>query len=318
MKQLPKYLFAVLCLSWLVYTPAAHAWGCRGHETVAFLAEKHLTPEAKSMVDTLLSANPIDPHLKRFCGDTGLDAFADSATWADDERSRDPKTEPWHFLDIPLDVTSQDKVKQSCGAGGCVTRAITDQLAILKDKSASGAKRADALRFIIHFMGDLHQPLHATTNGDRGGNCVPVKYFRRNSHERNNSYSPNLHHVWDTEILERQMAGADAQEFADTLDAEFASSFPDWERGGMQLESWAWEGHEHAVDTAYGDLPRRIAAEPRVEVRSCADNNNIGQRMLHKHIVLSQAYQDDAVSVVEERLAQAGIRLAMILNDAAK
>jgi hypothetical protein len=316
-KRLPKYLFIIYGLMWFVGAPAAHAWGCRGHETVAFLAQKHLTPEAQHMVDALLSANPIDPHLKRFCGDTGLPPFVDSATWADDERSQDPSTGPWHFIDIPLGA-APGQVKQFCGAGGCVTQAITDQLAILKDKSASGAKRAAALRFIIHFVGDLHQPLHATTNDDRGGNCVPVKYFGRNPKDRNNSYTPNLHHIWDTEILERQMAGADAQEFADTLDATFAGSFAGWLQGGMQLENWASEGHQHAVDTVYGDLPKKIAVEPDVPVNSCADDNNIGQRMLHKHIVLDTVYQDDAVPVVEERLAQAGVRLAMIVNDAAK
>jgi hypothetical protein len=205
-----------------------------------------------------------------------------------------------------------------CGAGGCVLSAITAQLAILKDKNAPGAKRADALRFIIHFVGDLHQPLHGSTNSDRGGNCVPVKYFTRNPHARNNSYAPNLHHVWDTEIPESQMQGADAAEFADTLDAAFESSFAAWQQGGMQLDAWAWESHDHAVETAYGAFSRPIPAEPDVSVNSCADDNNIGQRMLHKHLVIGVPYRDQAGSVVEERLAQAGIRLAMILNDAAK
>jgi hypothetical protein len=86
----------------------------------------------------------------------------------------------------------------------------------------------------------------------------------------------------------------------------------------MQLENWAWESHQHAADTAYGALGTPIAVEPDVPVNSCADDNNIGQRMLHKHIVVGTAYRDQAASVAEERLAQAGIRLAMILNDAAK
>jgi hypothetical protein len=72
------------------------------------------------------------------------------------------------------------------------------------------------------------------------------------------------------------------------------------------------------VDTAYGALGTPLAVEPDVPVNSCADDNNIGQRMLHKHLVIGSPYRDQAASVVEERLAQAGIRLAMILNDAAK
>ena len=265
----------------------------------------------------LLTANPIDPQLKRYCGQRGLDPFVDASTWADDERGRDPSTAPWHFIDIPLGVT-QGSAQRFCGAGGCVTQAIADQLAILKDKNAPGAKRAAALRFIIHFVGDLHQPLHGSTNSDRGGNCVPVKYFTRNPHSRNNSYTQNLHHVWDTEIPESQMQGADPAEFADTLDAAFEGSFAAWQQGGMQLDAWAWESHDHAVETAYGAFGKVIAVEPDVPVNTCADDNNIGQRMLHKHLVIGAIYRDQAASVVEERLAQAGIRLAMILNDAAK
>jgi hypothetical protein len=198
-----------------------------------------------------------------------------------------------------------------------VLTAITAQLAILKDKNAPAAKRADALRFIIHFVGDLHQPLHGSTNSDRGGNCVPVKYFTRNPHAHNNSYTPNLHHVWDTEIPESQMQGADAAEFADTLDAAFEASFAAWQQAGMQLDVWAWESHDHAVETAYGAFSKPIPVEPDAPVNSCADDN-IGQRMLHKHLVIGVPYRDQAGSVVEERLAQAGIRLAMILNDVAK
>jgi len=311
------YLCLPLCLPFLACAPAAEAWGCRGHETVAALAEKHLTPQAKQVLFALLTANPIDPQLKRFCGQRGLDPFVDSSTWADDERGQDPATAPWHFIDIPLSAT-QRSAQAFCGAGGCVTQAIADQLAILKDKNAPGAKRAAALRFVIHFVGDLHQPLHGSTNSDRGGNCVPVKYFTRNPHLRNNSYVPNLHHVWDTEIPESEMLGADPAEFADTLDAAFEGSFAAWQQGGMQLDAWAWESHDHAAETAYGAFNKPILVEPDVPVSACTDDNNIAQRMLHKHLVIGPAYRDQAASVVVERLAQAGIRLAMILNDAAK
>jgi hypothetical protein len=312
-------LLVSLCAVVLALAPRAWGWGCRGHETVAALAEKHLTAEAKTALLAMLTANPIDPALKRYCGETGLDPFVGSATWADDERGKDPSTAPWHYLDIPLGAREgQAQAGSFCGADGCVTRAITEQLAILKDKNAAGAKRAAALRFIIHFVGDMHQPLHGITNSDRGGNCVALQYFRRKPHDHNNSYAPNLHHIWDTEIPESQMQGAGPAEFADTLDASFAGSFAEWQAGGVQLERWAWESHDHAVETAYGALGTAVAVEPDVPVKSCADDNNIGQRMLHKHIVVNATYRDQAASVAEERLAQAGIRLAMILNDAAK
>lgn len=315
LRHLNLLLIALLLVT---FVPSAHAWGCRGHETVATLAEKHLTPEAKQALLALLTANPIDPKLKRYCGEMRQDAFVAASTWADDERNVEPATGPWHFIDVPLSVTSEAQVKNFCGSTGCVTQAIRDQLAILKDKTAPAAKRAAALRYIIHFVGDMHQPLHATTNGDRGGNCVPVKYFRRNPRAANNNYAPNLHHIWDTEIVERDMEGADPAEFADHLDAEFAASFAAWQQAGMPLESWVWEGHEQAVESVYGALGKPVANEPDVPVNTCADNNNIGQRMLQKHFVVGQVYQDQAAAVVEERLAQAAIRLAMILNDAAK
>jgi S1/P1 Nuclease len=317
MKPVKLSLCTIGVLLLFLNAPAVMAWGCKGHQTVAFLAEKHLTPEAKQMFQALLTENPIDPSLKRFCGNALTDVFADAATWADDERSKAPKTAPWHFIDIPLEAT-QNQVKQFCGATGCVTQAIVDQLAILKDKTASPANRAEALRFLIHFVGDLHQPLHASTNSDRGGNCVPVKYLRRNPHPAGGSYTPNLHAIWDTEMVEHDMEGASPADFAETLDAEFKNSEKAWTQGGMQLDAWAWEGHQHAVSTSYGALPIKIAIEPNVQVEKCTDDNDIGDRMLHLHETAGQLYVEAAAPVIEERLAQAGFRLAMILNQAAK
>lgn len=317
MKRMLVCVLAVVCMNLLACAPRAQAWGCKGHQTVAYLAEKHLTPEARQMVDALLRDNPIDPQLKRYCGNVGMDAMADASTWADDYRSLHAETGPWHFIDIPLGEPSKD-VEHFCGAGGCVTQAIEKQLAILKDKNASGETRAMALRFVIHFVGDLHQPLHATTNDDRGGNCVAVKYLRRNPREHNGNYSPNLHHIWDTEIVERDMQGADPAEYADMLEAQFADSFAGWEKSGVQVNAWALESHARAVSTVYGALQVKVGAEPDVQVKTCADDNNIGQRMLNKHIAVDANYQDVAAQVAEERLAQAGIRLAMILNEVAK
>jgi hypothetical protein len=199
-------LFLFICSA-----PSALAWGCKGHQTIALIAEKNLTPEARQFLDKLLTENPADPQLKRYCGST-RDLLADASTWPDDVRS-DLKNGPWHYINIPRG-TPRGPVDPYCGNQGCVTKAIAEQLAILKDKSAEPRKRADAVRYIIHFVGDLHMPLHAINNNDEGGNCVPVRYFRRRPHEHNNSYSPNLHAVWDTDIVERDMEGADPSEYA--------------------------------------------------------------------------------------------------------
>ena len=306
-----------LCALMLFFWPtAARAWGCKGHQTVALIAEKHLTPETRQWVEKLLNENPIDPKLNRYCGGAVRDAMADAATWADDVRG-ERKNGPWHYIDIPRG-SKRGELEPFCGAAGCVTKAISEQLAILKDKNADAAKRADALRYVIHFVGDLHQPLHTITNADEGGNCVPLKYFRRNAHEHNHSFSPNLHSLWDTAIIERDSEGADPGEYADTLDALFAADIEGWQKAGVHVEDWVWEGYDFAESVVYGDLTPKIAIEPNVAVHSCSDDNNIGERLLHQHIMAGEAYQAEAAPVVERRVAQAGIRLAMILNDAAK
>ena len=92
-------LLAVLIAA--IVAPSAWAWGCKGHQVVALIAENYLNPHARAMVMQILAASPIDPDLPRYCGDSGLGAFADSSTWADDERSIRPDTAGWHFIDIP-------------------------------------------------------------------------------------------------------------------------------------------------------------------------------------------------------------------------
>jgi hypothetical protein len=296
--------------------PLAQAWGCKGHQTVALIAEKHLTPEAKEFIFNLLTGNPIDPQLKRYCGSAVSDPMGDASTWADDVRN-ERKNGPWHYIDIPRGV-SKTTLERFCGKQGCVVSAIAEQVAILKNNSASGAKRAEALRYIIHFVGDLHQPLHSTTNADEGGNCVPLKYFRREPHERGHGLAPNLHSVWDSAILERDSEGADPAEYADMLLGTFAGSIQAWQRSGIHVDDWVWESHEYAESTVYGGLTPKVAIEPNVPVHSCTDDNNIGERLLHQHITAGEAYQELAAPVVERQIARAGIRLAMILNDAAK
>jgi hypothetical protein len=316
MKLVSMYSCVLVLVAAFVSAPSARAWGCKGHQTVALIAEKHLTPEVKQFVQKLLSESPIDPKLNRYCGGASRDLMADASTWADDVRG-ERKNGPWHYIDIPRGAKN-GPLEQYCGAEGCVTKAINDQLAILKDKNADVAKRADALRYVIHFVGDLHQPLHDTTNADEGGNCVPVKYLRRNPREHNHSFTPNLHSIWDTAIPERDAEGADPGEYADTLDALFAAEIEGWQKAGVHLDDWAWEGHDIAEAAVYGNLTPKVNVEPNVAVHGCTDDNNIGDRLLQLNIVAGETYQEKAAPVVEKRIAEGGVRLAMILNDAVK
>ena len=303
-------------LTALLVNSPVFAWGCKGHQTVALIAEKHLTPETRQLLETLLKENPIDPQLKRYCGPFPGSPLADSATWPDDVRNI-MKNGPWHYIDIPRGAP-RGPLATFCGESGCVTQAIAEQLAILKDPQADPRKRADAARYIIHFVGDLHMPLHASTNNDEGGNCVPVRFFRRNPREHNHSYTPNLHSVWDTAILERAMEGADSIEYAEFLDQFFSPQAEAWTQAGVHVEEWAWESHELAETVVYGNLVPTDPIEPPAPVHTCADDNNVGERMFNLHFAVGAIYQDAAAPVVEKRIAQAGVRLAMVLNEALK
>jgi hypothetical protein len=304
------------CLALLVLPWPASAWGCKGHQTVALIAERQLTPEARQLVEKLLAENPVDPRLRRYCGNASRDLLLDASTWPDDVRN-DLKNGPWHYIDIPRGAP-RGPVAPFCGAGGCVTKVIADELAILKDRNADPHKRADAVRYLIHFVGDLHMPLHATTNNDEGGNCDPVRYFRRLPQEHRNSFTPNLHSLWDSAILERDMEGADPSEYADSLVELFASDFSKWQSAGIHVDDWAWESHDLAESVVYGALTPKVPVEPPVAVHSCTDANNIGERMMQLHLYVGQSYQEAAAPVIQKQLALAGVRLAMILNDALK
>jgi hypothetical protein len=295
----------------------ARGWGCKGHQIVALLAEKHLTPHALAMVNEILRASPIDPSLSRFCKEVGTDAMADASTWPDDVRTLRPDTPPWHYIDIPLSTTRREVEKYCDPKEHCVTWAISDELKTLRSANADAQKKADALRFLIHFVGDLHQPLHAVSNNDLGGNCVPVAFFDEQPQLRNPQleiYAPNLHAVWDTNILERATAGKTAEQVASELNESFREKIRRWQRGSPDIDSWAWESHQLAAKYAYAKLPARVQVESPQPVNSCADDNHISSRLLKLNEHLGERYQRDAATIIRERLAQAGSRLTSLLN----
>ncbi len=304
----------LLALALFLVCHPCRGWGCKGHQTVALIAETELTPEARQFVEKLLSENPVDPQVKRYCGNTTRDLVADASTWADDVRDT-LKNGPWHYIDIPRG-SAHGPWAEFCGSNGCVIQAISDQLAIVKDKNADPRLRADALRYVIHFIGDLHMPLHASTNNDEGGNCVPVHYLRRRPQVNNGYFTPNLHALWDTAILERDMEGAEPREYAGWLAQLFSAEIPKWQAAGIHIDAWAWESHNLAETVVYGDLTPKVPAEVPVAVHSCSDANNIGERMMHLNLFAGESYQEAAAAVVEQQIARAGVRLAMILNEA--
>jgi hypothetical protein len=198
-----------------------------------------------------------------------------------------------------------------------VTSALTHQLELLRSGDTDARTRADVLRFVIHLVGDLHQPLHCTTNNDMGGNCVPIAFFGIAPVMPNpqfETYRPNLHAAWDSQLILRMMGSVSVQEWAASIERKFSSEAGAWQKEGVNLEAWAWESHQFAETAAYGRLPTPIPTEKPEPVKSCSDDNHVAQRLLKLDEQVSQPYQDAVAPVIEEQLAKAGIRLAIMLN----
>ena len=248
----------------LLMTPVpAFAWGAQGHEIIATIAVQYLTPRARAQVAKLLGSPAMLIH---------------DANWADEVRDQRPETGRWHYVDIPLGAPGY-VAGRHCPTGQCVVAQIVSARQVLANPRQSAARRAEALRFLIHFVADLHQPLHAVDNHDRGGNDVRISLQGRRT---------NLHQLWDTRVVE--VMGRDAARIA----ADIAASVPPAQRKAWQAGTpvnWADESHRIARDHVY----------PMVE----------GRRSLR----LSVGYLRSEIPTTRQQLAKAGLRLAWMLND---
>lgn len=131
----------------LVISAPAQAWGPLGHEIVARIAADNLTPSAHLRISQLLG------------GDAPALMVLDS-NWADEVRADRPQTVPWHFVNIEIGSKGYD-ARRDCARDDCVVRQISREIGLLRDPRAPRPARLEAFRFLIHFVGDLHQPLHA-------------------------------------------------------------------------------------------------------------------------------------------------------------
>ena len=316
-------VLAVLAFVVAIGCRDADAWGCDGHRAVVFIAERLLSPATLSRIRPDLAAAPIDPALRRFCEPVADDPIADSSTWADDYRDVDATTAGWHFIDVPRDATlTAASARTWCPAGRCVVDVIAAQFRVLR--SADATSKGNALRFLLHLIGDIHQPLHATTNGDRGGNCVPVTYGDRVPQQNDRGdWSPNLHSVWDTSTIRTLMAtnGLDGPRALagyvaarQPLPAPVAATAPT----KQVVVRWAQGAHALGQSVVYPRLPVAVPLEPRSAARlqSCADNRDVGKRMLARHEVIDSGYERSGLPVIVEQLRLAGIRLAAALEAA--
>jgi hypothetical protein len=279
----------IRCVRWVrgvlllaVLQSAALGFGNEGHEIVAKIAERRLSKEAKASLEQLLAEVRKD--------DTTISedetSFERMATWADEIRRKTPHTAPWHFVDVPNDKETYDEKRDA--ENGCIVTALVKFESVLADKSRSAAERFEALRFLIHFVGDLHQPLHCDErDNDRGGNDVHVKLPGSKSKK-----GTNLHSVWDTYLVKRVIGDASPEDAAEELDSEtIAQDSKAWKKG--TFEKWANESHQLAQTEAYQEeVPEK--GEPSK--------------------TLSEEYLDNGEKIVRVQLRKAGVRLATVLN----
>ena len=255
-----------LCLLLLTLAPlSALAWGQLGHRIVGELAERQLHPAAQAEVGRLLVGEP-EPTL------------AGVSYWADDLRHADPdmarRTSRWHYINFPRGDCDYVPPRD-CPDGQCVVAAINRNFLVLSDRRRPDAERAEALKFLVHFVADVHQPLHAGFGDDRGGNDYQL-FFHGDA--------TNLHSIWDTRILEQRHLRA--SEYARTLSRMAPLGFDRTRRSDRPAVEWAQESCR--IVAAPGFYPPK------------------GK--------LDAGYLQRNQALAERRLREAGARLADMIN----
>ena len=262
---------AACALAFAVCLPSpASAWGVEGHQVVAALAEDMLTPNAKTAVVALLAPAG------------GSTTLASVSTWADDIRTLRPQTRTWHYITLENDQPHPDPARAD--TPNAVT-ALERQLAILARPIPDRYAREEALKWVVHLVGDLHQPLHTGEDHDKGGNLAQVKVNRR---------SYNLHAVWDYVLLERLHLPVDS--LKGMLEREIASESGWLDRNAQGTPSaWAMASHALAPD-CYMLRGKRMRKGIKIQ--------------------LDRDYVHAATLTTLAQLKLAGARLAFALNQA--
>ena len=258
----------------VVSAPPVRAWGAVGHHIVARLAWALMSQTAQIRASALVNG--------------GQDAFIAASTWADEVRPDRPETYNWHFVNIPVGESRYDATRDCppTDRGDCVIAAIARLRLEVSDEQLSRDRRGEALKFIIHFVGDLHQPLHSIGNNDRGGNDVRVNALRGED-----GRATNLHAVWDTGLINLSSETEAAR--ADRLLAELKKQPLKVE---VDVVRWVEESQEVARRVAY-NYPSFAAGGPGADP-----------------ITLDDAYRTAALATIDQRLTLGGARLAALMN----
>jgi hypothetical protein len=272
------------------------AWGDEGHEVIGLIADHYLKAPVKQKVNALLDGDAT--HL------TTNTQIASEATWADKFRDSDRntthvhynQTHEWHFVDIEINggdidsacfnhpVLPVGKIASLGPSQDCVVDNVDEFMAELKSPDTSTDERRLALQFLLHFIGDIRQPLHASDDHDKGGNDKKVKGPGVGTN--------NLHHDWDTEFVKK--IDSDPDKAAAQLIAKITPAQKiKWAKGSAR--DWAQESYAVARAKVYGPLP-------------AVDSTG-------KYVV-SATYISNATKATATQLSRAGVRLAHVLNEA--
>jgi hypothetical protein len=246
--------------------PVVPRWSAAGHEVICGIAWTLLSDDARTLVGDVAGLEER--------GD-----FAASCVWADQvRRTTHRHTSPYHYVNIPRKVSGFEQARDCPGPERCVTWAVVRYADVLQDRAASREARGEALKLLAHFIGDLHQPLHAGYADDLGGNRTHVDFF---------GAARNLHAVWDGAIVAR--GGYAGPTAAQRLhDAITPAQAAEWQ--GFDPEAWTNESYEIVESMVYG-FPT---------------NGEIDRE-----------YFVSALEISLVRIQQAGVRLAFTLNQIA-
>ena len=263
----------------MLFTPASgYAWGESGHRIVADIAVHFLSARTAAEVQDLLGGGP---HV-----------MAEVANWADairDSGDRLEETYYWHVVEIPSDGVRYDRTRD-CKNDNCIVEKIKKFALVLGDRTVARPSRVEALQFLIHFLGDIHQPLHA---------LAPFNH-PKGAWVRIGETTDKIHLWWDNEFVDE--LGFDSTELADRLATQItARDRTQWENGTS--EDWANESFQITYDFA--------ARHALLGVRWDTVSKD-------KPIVLRTSIIDEVKPIVAQRLKMAGVRLAWLLNQALK
>jgi hypothetical protein len=291
-----RSLFIVL----LLIPRLGWCWGDEGHQTVARIAAAHLSPKARQAVLDLLSH---DPAFSAAGADVAA-LMAAAAIWPDHMPGGKGPTAPWHYIDVGL-FEGPSQIAARCPNGDCIVAKMNQYLVNLKQHRADGAwPDSKELAFLLHFAGDIHQPLHCVTNADAGGNCVNVIGFEG---------IKNLHAAWDITLV-RSLMAKDGTGMIAGMEARFHGKQPRWQNYGS-IEAIAAESWGLAKSQVYGKTKPRLPVIAKfidVQPRNCATDAPESVRQVQ--VDGPRSFGAGSLKVVREQLYKGGVRLAAMLN----